>query len=328
MKNLKYKDAEVQCNILKYSLRLVLSVFLSIPNNANISSQEEAAFERKILRNKATQTIDHENDSANQIIERFLLEVGKSDLFATYNDLKSFYEILNRFKEESLHTLYNHCLSDFLNNFPIMKEFTEYQFRVFEMLLAKAKLKFEKANTKFIKNYTSDQYLPTSLPKIQLSKLISNTIAKSSRSDDKRKEALKKFKKLVTVVRANRKWLKTLNDKRKREFYKNIEDDKWKICSKKAIVIFDKDQYKAERSLLMLTGVHRKILSKESYLRTPDEIEILEKLIIKIPKLNAFPKHIRMHIAELLALVLYDKGREIVREGHEAIGFYIVISKH
>ena len=78
----------------------------------------------------------------------------------------------------------------------------------------------------------------------------------------------------------------------------------------------------------MLTGVHRKILSKESYLRTPDEIEILEKLIIKIPKLNAFPKHIRMHIAELLALVLYDKGREIVREGHEAIGFYIVISKH
>ena len=45
-----------------------------------------------------------------------------------------------------------------------------------------------------------------------------------------------------------------------------------------------------------------------------------------MPRINAFPKHVWAYVAQLMKLLVYEKGREIVRDGHRAIGYYIIIN--
>jgi hypothetical protein len=363
--NRNFKSTETQCELLNYSIKLIVACFLNIPKNV-VFDQITSIFTKNRVQYNGIQHIDkgiqtfslekqvlaHKNSirprliivnpftqtKFDDVIDSFVLEIGMKLNDAKYSDLKEFTSFLYQLREESLYTLNNYCFEETVKNFSTLIGFNEYQFRMFEMLLLKAKLKFDNENNLFLKKFSVNQSLfhlnnnSSVLPTIQISKLISYTIEKTSKKNEKRKLALDRFRKLVTVVRANRKWLKTLNNKRKRDqtlaLNKDADNEKYRYSSKKAIILFDKDQYKSERSLLMLTAAHRRILSKASNLRTIEEIEMLDQLVCNIAKLNAFPKHIRKHVAQLLDLVAYDKGREMVREGHEAIGFYIITSEY
>jgi signal-transduction protein with cAMP-binding, CBS, and nucleotidyltransferase domain len=45
-----------------------------------------------------------------------------------------------------------------------------------------------------------------------------------------------------------------------------------------------------------------------------------------MPRINSFPKHCWSYVANLMNMLVYEKGREIVRAGHRAIGYYTIIS--
>ena len=45
-----------------------------------------------------------------------------------------------------------------------------------------------------------------------------------------------------------------------------------------------------------------------------------------MPRINSFPRHVWSYVAQLMKLLVYEKGREIVRDGHRAIGYYIILS--
>jgi CRP-like cAMP-binding protein len=152
-------------------------------------------------------------------------------------------------------------------------------------------------------------------------------------------------------------------NKRQREkllidYHNKIEKKLGYINAKKAQILFNKDEFKAAPTISsikknelentnntrrdsiapikilddfyfhheLITNVHRRILSKDKLNRSLEHIEILLDLIRLIPKLNTFPRHISYHIAQIIQLVTYPEGCVIVREGHEPINFYYIIS--
>ncbi len=45
-----------------------------------------------------------------------------------------------------------------------------------------------------------------------------------------------------------------------------------------------------------------------------------------MPRINSFPKHAWAYVAQQMNLLVFEKGREIVRDGHKAKGYYTIIS--
>jgi len=315
-------NQETQCELLlmKFS-PFVASLFRCEKSESNHEIQS-------ISNSKAIQTIsENSGNYVDLMIKEFVTEILKTEI--SNKELKAFIDFLTRLRNETLSAIHSYCFTELLNHFKAVSLFSEYQFRVFEMLLLKEKDNFDEKKIFYLKNFSKND--KAKIPSIDLSKFISLTIEKSNRKNLRRKLALEKFRKLITVVRANRKWLNTLNNNKRNQdllkSYKGLEEDQLENVSKKGFLLFDKDYFKADKSFFKLTGLHRKIFSSPTNFRTLEEIELLDKLIITIPKLSGFSKHIRKHIAKLMNLIVYEKGREIVREGHEAIGFYLIISK-
>ena len=326
--NLKKRfDQETQCELISMKFSPFVASLLR-------SDKSETHHEVQSASNsKAVQVVKENSDNyTDLLIQEFVTEFLKMTI--TNQELKSFVYFLTRLRDETLSAVRNYCFKELLNQFKTFTSFTEYQFRVFEMLLLKERVKFDEKKSFYLKKFSKNENFDKvnmNLTSLDLSKLISLTLEKSSRKNERRKLAVEKFRKLINVVRANRKWLKTLNNNKRNQdllkSYKGLElEDQLQNVSKKGFLLFDKDHYKAEKSFFKLTGLHRKIFSRPSNLRTHEEMELLDKLIINIPKLSGFSKHIRKHITKLMNLIVYEKGREIVREGHEAIGFYLIIS--
>jgi hypothetical protein len=319
----KNLNQETQCELLSMQFSPFVASLLRIEKS---ESNHEI---QSISNSKAIQTIsENSSNYGDLMIKEIVTEVLNTEI--SNKELKAFVDFLTRLRNETLSAIHSYCFQELLNHFKTVSLFSEYQFRVFEMLLLKEKDKFDEKKISYLKNFSKND--KAKIPLIDLSKFISLTIEKSNRKNLRRKLALEKFRKLITVVRANRKWLNTLNNNNKRnqdllKSYKGLEEDQLENVSKKGFLLFDKDYFKADKSFFKLTGLHRKIFSSPTNFRTLEEIELLDKLIITIPKLSGFSKHIRKHIAKLMNLIVYEKGREIVREGHEAIGFYLIISK-
>ncbi|CAF1031874.1 unnamed protein product [Brachionus calyciflorus] len=152
-------------------------------------------------------------------------------------------------------------------------------------------------------------------------------------SEEKRRLALERFKRAVRIVIINREWIKVLNSDKKEERekllieYDKIENSSEFMNGKKLQILFNKEEFKAQKNLTaLINDTHRKILAKEASARANEDIENLLSLIYSIPRLNTFPKHVCNHVAKLIKLIVYEKGREIVREGHTSIGFYYIIN--
>ena len=129
----------------------------------------------------------------------------------------------------------------------------------------------------------------------------------------------------------NKDWLRNANKE------SNTKEEHFKLLSeynriensaefnKKIQMLFNKDDYKATCNVnTLINDLQRKILSKDQYKRTPEQLDNLQEILSLIPRLNSLPRHLFTHVAQLLTLIELEKGREIVREGHKAIGFYFI----
>jgi len=150
-------------------------------------------------------------------------------------------------------------------------------------------------------------------------------------NEEKRKQALNRFKRIVRFMIINKDWLRNANKE------SNTKEEHFKLLSeynriensaefnKKIQMLFNKDDYKATCNVnTMINDLQRKILSKDQYKRTPEQLDNLQEILGLIPRLNSLPRHLFTHVAQLLTLIELEKGREIVREGHKAIGFYFI----
>ncbi|RNA22960.1 cyclic nucleotide-binding domain-containing 2-like [Brachionus plicatilis] len=181
-------------------------------------------------------------------------------------------------------------------------------------------------------------FTKTDIHSIDLKKLIKMAEMKRKgvrfeTSEEKRRLALERFKRIVRIVIINREWIKVLNSEKKEERDKLLlEYDKLENASdfmngKKLQILFNREEFKAQKNLTaLINDTHRRILAKDAANRTAEDIQNLLSLINSVPRLNSFPRHVLNHIAKIIKLIVYEKGRELVREGHLSIGFYYILN--
>jgi hypothetical protein len=167
---------------------------------------------------------------------------------------------------------------------------------------------------------------------------LENSLSKSIlNNEDKelRAQILNRFRRAVRFVIMNREWFKTSNKDKKEEyemFFRLNNEDMVEfdaLNNKKIQLLFNKNDFKAQKSILantFITDFHRQILTKDQNTRSEDQCEFLLGLINTLPRLNSFPNYVLKHIGQLLKLIVFEKGREIVREGHRAVGFYYILN--
>lgn len=269
------------------------------------------------------------------------------------DDLMRFDHFLKLLSAETIVYLSSNTMLtiDFLKQIENLIKLNDYQTKLFDLIILKIKnnskeiqkyLKISLGSIDFKYSIFFDSFNHNS-PTLTLNCIIdyiknsssgkSEKILKYLFNSEKRRVCLDRFRRIVRFVIINSEWLKYVNKSRNNENYNELllqyrdyEHDRIELNCKRALLLFDKDQYKSQRYLIILTKLHRNILSKFPYLRTIDDLKQLEKLITNVSQFKIFHKYIREHIAKLLQLITYEKGREIIREGHRAIGFYIIIS--
>jgi hypothetical protein len=331
---LKQKDETIECLLEEYRLNIKISSYLSIPSNAKFfpsNSFKEYCIQDsiKLYRDVGTQTYSMINeDQADQknIIEEIILNIisnNKYNYHLYYNIIREFIDLIESLSEYSL-GLINKI---FINKSPsldcIQKLTTNSTHDILEKLLKENNFiemenlinrinssSFSKKEVRFINEDKLDEY------------------------QKKQKRVLNNFRRIVRFLIINREWLKALekdrnNDERDKVFleYSKIENPLDFINCKKLQLLFNKEEFRAKKNLNnLISDLHKQILAREQHKRSEEEIEILIDLIKSIPILNTFPLHVLNHIAQLIRMTSYEKGRELVREGHIAISFYYIVN--
>ena len=235
--------------------------------------------------------------------------------------LTSLIETLHKLSQNSVVYLANHLIdSNIISQIESFVGLNESDLKLFDHVLLKL-------------NSNKSQEIYFSLNKLLQLVHKERKSARFELNLERKKLTLDRFKKLVRFVIINREWLRNLEKHkradRERFFleYNKLEQSSQFLNSKKIQILFNKDEFKANTNLnTLITDIHRHILTKRQHERSAEQAALLFGLIDSIPRLNGLPKHIYPHVAQLLTLAIYEKGREIVREGHLAISFYYVIN--
>lgn len=331
---LKQKDENVECLIQDYRLDMKISSYLRIPSNATfLPTQFSKEYNKrnsiKLHRDVGTQTYsiinENQTDLKNSIEETLINIISNNNdsYHSYYNTLYKFIDLIESLSEDSLGLMNKiftknspslDCLEKLTiksNRDIIDKLLKENNFIELENLINKiSSLSFNKKEVRFIEDNEID---------INYKKKI---------------RAIDNFRRIVRFVIINREWLKALekdrnNDERDKLLleYNKIENPLDFINCKKLQLLFNKEEFRAKKNLNnLISDLHKQILAREQYKRSEEEIEILIDLIKSIPILNTFPLHVLNHIAQLIRITSYDKGRELVREGQIAISFYYIIN--
>ena len=247
--------------------------------------------------------------------------------------LKHFIQVLEKLSEESVVFL-SPTFKDIksLNSIENLIRLNEENIKSLDVLLLKMSrnhLSEEDTNENLSTNETNNDFDIEKLIKMIDSK---RKGVRFETSKEKRRIAIDRFKKSIRFVIINREWFKNVSKDKKDEReklileYNQIENSSSFLNGKKIQMLFNKEEFRSQKNLSsLITEVHKQILTKEQFARTPEQVATLLGLIGSIPRLNTLPKHVCEHVAQLMKLLIYEKGREIVREGHLAIGFYFII---
>jgi CRP-like cAMP-binding protein len=330
------KDESIECLLEDYRLNIKISSYLRIPSNATfLPTQYLKEYRKKdsikFYRDVGTQTHSIINETQadlknnRNIIEEILINIisnNKDNYHFYYNILYEFIDLIESLSEDSVGLINKiiankspslDCIKKLTtnsNNDIIDKLLRENNFIELENLINKINsLSFSKKGVRFIQENGLDE-------------------------NHKRMIALNNFRRIVRFVIINREWLKALekdrnNDERDKLLleYNKIENPLDFINCKKLQLLFNKEEFRAKKNLNnLISDLHKQILTRDQHKRSEEEIEILIDLIKSIPILNTFPLHVLNHISQLIRMTSYEKGRELVREGHIAVSFYYIVN--
>ena len=145
-------DVEIECMILRFNLTpfaaSLLSRKLDERNNDILNTLNSKAVQTENLNENGSHLVKY----TDHLVEEFILEILKYSI--TNKELKSFVAFLSELKEESKLVLHSQCFKETISNFKKLINFTQYQFRVFEMLLLQEKRKYDEEKSSFLKKYT------------------------------------------------------------------------------------------------------------------------------------------------------------------------------
>lgn len=370
--NREYKEQSIQCSLVEFRLNVSLASHLNMATNSVFLPFQIKRFNRNkysissetklSIREIGVQTYADTKASGFQVYDldltsKTLAEKTLEDLIYSYsiqiNSLNNKHYLQIAFVK----TLYH--LSDesvlFLNKYLSNSgsKFAEYAASLSRLDSEKLRT-FDNVLVKMIKQYNLSQIRSLSVPNqpklspidftkadihsIDLKKLIKMAEMKRKgvrfeTSEEKRRLALERFKRIVRIVIINREWIKVLNSEKKEERdkllleYDKLENSSDFLNGKKLQILFNKEEFRAQKNLTaLINDTHRRILAKDASNRTFQDIENLLSLINSVPRLNTFPRHVTHHIAKIIKLIVYEKGRELVREGHVSIGFYYILN--
>lgn len=364
----EFKDQSIQCNLVEFRLHVSLASRLQMASNCVFLPFQIRRFSRDnyaSLREIGVQTYAeikanarfqvYDLDSSNKTLAEKSLEdiiVMHSNKTNSLNNNKQSHQVvfLNTVKQLSDDSVL--FLSNYLAKCGV--KFGDYAANLSRLSGEKLKT-FDNVLVKLIKQYNMSKVRTLALPGLQhkssqidftktdinsidLNKLIKMAEIKRKgvrfeTSEEKRRLALERFKRIVRIVIINREWIKVLNSEKKEERDKLlIEYDKLENASdflngKKLQILFNKEEFRAQKNLTaLINDTHRRILAKDAANRTFQDIQNLLSLVNSVPRLNAFPRHVTNHIAQIIKLIVYEKGRELVREGHLSISFYYILN--
>lgn len=313
-----FKESSVQCDLIDYKLDLKLASYLKIPKNA-LFLEADIKVNRKKLKHTSTQTYKLETDHFTKeiLIEQILFDLLVENDDLNLNDTNK-YALIN-----SLEKLSYKSIAFMLNNLNDLHS----------IKLIQDLIKLNNTNRLKLLDFSiSNQENNTNLENlIKIAEKSRLGVRFNNLNEEKGKLALNRFKKTVRFLIMNKEWHKNLykeNNLKEEHFkllseYNRIENSA--DLNKKIQMLFNKDDFKVQRNVnTLITDLQRKILTKEKYKRTPEQLADLEEILSMIPRLNTLPKHLFGHVTQLLTLNVYEKGREIVREGHIALGFYFI----
>lgn len=333
----KSKETSTQCNLNNYRLSLKIASYLLIPREASFlecqivkTSKPSTTLKKnsKIEKKSAsiqTYTLLNENKTT-RLIEEILINLVEENNVLTNSTICLFIDCLEKLSSQSIEFLHKN-LND-LHALHLIESLIK--------LNRTNKLKYLDATLKN-KYETLSSSTSNSNENLSLENLIrlietSRFGVRFNSSEEKRKQALNRFKRAVRFVIINKEWFKTMHkEKSSREEhfkllaeYTRLNENSAEL-NKKIQMLFNKDDFKVKKNVTsVISDMQRRILAKDKYKRTNEQLESLQEVLNLIPRLNALPRHLFTHVAQLLTLVVYEKGREIVREGHKAFGFYFI----
>lgn len=122
--------------------------------------------------------------------------------------------------------------------------------------------------------------------------------------------ARRRFKALVRLVIANRRWLEDVEDE---QLSRNVKRNVQLLTRKKA-----------KKGLLTLQ--QKAILCKPAENRTEQEKILLNRIIGGLRCFRKYPDHVKMQLAGVTYFMYFGPGRIIVRQNHEAHALYFILA--
>ncbi|KAI4471223.1 hypothetical protein MML48_1g07606 [Holotrichia oblita] len=128
--------------------------------------------------------------------------------------------------------------------------------------------------------------------------------------DERRIRARRRFKAVVHLVIANRRWLEDDQDE---QLSRNVKRNVQLLTRKKA-----------KKGLLTLQ--QKAILCKPAECRTEEEKILLNRIIGGLKCFRKYPEHVKMQLAGVTYFMYFGPNRMIVRQSHEAHALYFLLT--
>eukprot|EP00057_Strongylocentrotus_purpuratus_P011264 XP_011665738.1 PREDICTED: uncharacterized protein LOC105438988 [Strongylocentrotus purpuratus] len=140
---------------------------------------------------------------------------------------------------------------------------------------------------------------------------------------EKHRTPLQKFRAIANKVKHNLRWSKLLPTEEDSKSFTVRQAD----GAEENVLTFDVSAFKSNvQSVSTLPPRAKKIMRKETWERTKEELHYLYGFVDRLKSFNRYSKTIRHELAGVLYFDSFEAGRLIVKQGHPGLAFYFILS--